>query len=100
MAVIANKSHDLPNTESYLTNKAMKSANTSQPPANPAPSDYHRRRLAAAARSVTVDGDVVYGQGFASAVPSDPGVYLIRDLRGLLYIGRSGDLRRRFVDHL
>ncbi|MGR3435839.1 MAG: GIY-YIG nuclease family protein [Shimia sp.] len=27
------------------------------------------------------------------------GVYLIHDLRGVLYVGRSNDLRRRFDEH-
>jgi excinuclease UvrABC nuclease subunit len=32
-------------------------------------------------------------------VPDDPGVYLIHDLRGVLYAGRSICLRRRFAEH-
>lgn len=32
-------------------------------------------------------------------VPDDPGVYLIHDLRGVLYAGRSICLRRRFTEH-
>jgi predicted GIY-YIG superfamily endonuclease len=32
-------------------------------------------------------------------IPDDPGVYLIHDLRGVLYAGRSICLRRRFAEH-
>lgn len=32
-------------------------------------------------------------------IPDDPGVYLIHDLRGVLYAGRTICLRRRFVEH-
>ncbi len=32
-------------------------------------------------------------------VPDEPGVYLIHDLRGVLYVGRTINLRRRFREH-
>jgi predicted GIY-YIG superfamily endonuclease len=32
-------------------------------------------------------------------VPDDAGVYLIHDLRGVLYVGQSRKLRQRFVQH-
>jgi predicted GIY-YIG superfamily endonuclease len=32
-------------------------------------------------------------------VPDDAGVYLIHDLRGVLYVGHSGKLRQRFAQH-
>lgn len=32
-------------------------------------------------------------------IPDEPGVYLIHDLRGVLYAGRSICLRRRFAEH-
>jgi predicted GIY-YIG superfamily endonuclease len=32
-------------------------------------------------------------------VPDDAGVYLIHDLRGVLYVGQSRHLRQRFVQH-
>lgn len=59
-----------------------------------------RRRLACQPLALTIDGDVPYLQGWASGVPPDPGVYLIRDMRGLLYVGRSNNLRSRFHQHL
>lgn len=59
-----------------------------------------RKRLACQPPAPTIDGDVPYLQGWASGVPPDPGVYLIRDMRGLLYVGRSNNLRSRFHQHL
>lgn len=32
-------------------------------------------------------------------IPDDAGVYLIHDLRGVLYVGQSRHLRQRFVQH-
>lgn len=32
-------------------------------------------------------------------VPNDAGVYLIHDLRGVLYVGQSRKLRQRFAQH-
>ena len=32
-------------------------------------------------------------------VPADAGVYLIHDLRGVLYVGQSRNLRQRFIQH-
>lgn len=32
-------------------------------------------------------------------IPDEPGVYLIHDLRGVLYAGRTVCLRRRFAEH-
>lgn len=59
-----------------------------------------RRRLVRQPPTVTIDGEVAYQQGWAAGVPTDAGVYLIHDMRGLLYVGRSMDLRRRFHQHL
>ena len=33
-------------------------------------------------------------------MPRRPGVYLIHDMRGVLYVGRADSLRRRFEEHL
>lgn len=38
--------------------------------------------------------------GLSGCVPPSEGVYLFHDLRGVLYVGRSTNLRRRFVQHL
>jgi excinuclease UvrABC nuclease subunit len=59
-----------------------------------------RRRVARQPPNAAIDGDVPYQQGWAAGVPPDAGVYLIRDMRGLLYVGRTTDLRRRFHQHL
>ena len=32
-------------------------------------------------------------------IPEDEGVYLIHDLRGVLYVGLSRNLRQRFIQH-
>ena len=60
----------------------------------------HRQRLLLAPPPLELDGSVRYRLGWALAVPNEPGVYLIHDLRGILYIGRADLLRRRFEDHL
>lgn len=49
--------------------------------------------------SVAPDGSVPYRLGWALGVPDDSGVYLIHDLRGMLYVGRADLLRRRFEEH-
>lgn len=46
-----------------------------------------------------LDGLVPFRLGWDMAVPRAGGVYLISDLRGPLYIGRTGDLRRRYDQH-
>lgn len=59
-----------------------------------------RRALIASPPLLELAGTVRYRFAWALAVPRRPGVYLIHDLRGVLYIGRAEDLRRRFEDHL
>lgn len=59
-----------------------------------------RRRVVRQPPNVDIDGDLPYQQGWEAGVPPQPGVYLIYDMRGLLYVGRSIDLRRRFHQHL
>jgi predicted GIY-YIG superfamily endonuclease len=48
---------------------------------------------------VDLDGSVKYSAGWQISVPSVGGVYIIHDLRGSLYAGRSNNLRRRFDEH-
>lgn len=45
------------------------------------------------------DGAVPYILVWGLAVPRLPGVYVINDVRGPLYVGRSVNLRRRFEEH-
>jgi len=42
---------------------------------------------------------VPYQYGYRYQIPDKPGVYLIHDLRGVLYAGRSISLRRRWQEH-
>ena len=60
----------------------------------------HRQLLLIDPPRVALDGAVSYRRGWALGVSESPGVYLIHDLRGMLYIGRADNLRRRFEDHL
>ena len=59
-----------------------------------------RQRLIYDPPDVDLDNDVTYNRGWALLVPHEAGVYLIRDLRGCLYVGKTCDLRRRFDQHL
>lgn len=38
-------------------------------------------------------------QGFMLSIPFKSGIYLFHDLRGIIYIGQSVNLRRRFDEH-
>lgn len=42
---------------------------------------------------------VPFALSYALEIPCRGGVYLIADLRGVLYVGRTDDLRRRFKQH-
>ncbi|MBW0090529.1 GIY-YIG nuclease family protein [Pseudonocardia sp. KRD-184] len=46
-----------------------------------------------------LDGTVAYVEGWALLVPTDSGVYLMHDLRGFLYIGRTRNLNARYRQH-
>lgn len=46
------------------------------------------------------DGAVPYMPTWSLCVPWAPGVYVVSDLRGPLYVGRTAQLRRRFYEHL
>lgn len=48
---------------------------------------------------ISLDGTVAYSMGGSLSVPRGPGVYLIHDLRGVLYIGRTANLHQRFLQH-
>jgi excinuclease UvrABC nuclease subunit len=45
-----------------------------------------------------IDGQTAFCQGHELYVPAYGGIYLIHDLRGILYVGKSVDLRRRFAE--
>lgn len=50
--------------------------------------------------SFTVDGSTSFNSAGGICVPDRPGIYFIRDFRGVLYIGRTENLKRRFNQHL
>lgn len=58
-----------------------------------------RQALVAEPPSIHLDGTVTYSQGGSLSVPQRPGVYLIHDLRGVLYVGRTANLYQRFFQH-
>jgi len=45
------------------------------------------------------DGRVVFHPNWVLSVPPTPGCYVIADIRGPLYVGRSTSLRQRFAEH-
>jgi hypothetical protein len=58
-----------------------------------------RERLIASPPSLELERSVPYRQGFALGVPPEPGIYLFHDFRGVIYVGQSDSLRRRFDEH-
>ena len=48
---------------------------------------------------IQLDGSVPFRRTSDVLVPPKGGVYLIHDLRGALYVGRTCDLLRRFQEH-
>jgi predicted GIY-YIG superfamily endonuclease len=48
---------------------------------------------------VRLDGSVPFRRTSDVLLPRSGGVYIIHDLRGALYIGRTGELLRRFQEH-
>jgi len=67
----------------------------------------HRRALTAAQRhdrlsldiKIVLDGTVPFRRTSDVLVPTRAGVYIIHDLRGALYVGRTCSLLRRFQEH-
>lgn len=60
-----------------------------------APKEARLKRAA----SISPDGSVPYTPTWGLAVPDAPGIYIINDLRGPLYVGKTNNLRRRFEEH-
>ena len=50
-------------------------------------------------RGFVLDGSVPFKRGWALSIPHLPGVYLIHDLRGVLYVGLTAILAQRFEQH-
>src|SRR5215470_12662107 len=62
-------------------------------------SSSRRKQDALAMPGITLDGTVWYRRGWSLSIPKEPGVYLIHDLRGVLYVGRTRNLLQRFEQH-
>ncbi len=58
-----------------------------------------REAFLAQSGELDVDGTVLFRGIQRQLVPDEEGVYLIHDLRGVLYVGRSTNLQRRFDEH-
>ena len=58
-----------------------------------------REALVSDPPEIRLDGTVDYTMGGSMSVPRAEGVYLIHDLRGVLYVGRTVNLHTRFVQH-
>lgn len=58
-----------------------------------------RASLLAPAPEFELAGSVPLRRARRFLVPDEPGVYLIHDLRGVLYAGRTVRLQRRFEEH-
>lgn len=58
-----------------------------------------RQRLITNPPLVNFEKTIPYRKGFAIDVPMTSGIYLVHDIRGVLYIGQSDNLRRRFDEH-
>ncbi|MER9490812.1 hypothetical protein NKI86_03145 [Mesorhizobium sp. M0320] len=56
-------------------------------------------RLLQATISWSPDGSVELVLTREFMIPNDAGVYIIHDLRGVLYVGQSRILRQRFIQH-
>lgn len=72
------------------------------PVVGPTRRDFHRNRavrLLTGPFDLVLDGSVQFTHTREWLVPARTGVYLIHDLRGVLYVGRTADLRRRFTEH-
>jgi predicted GIY-YIG superfamily endonuclease len=58
-----------------------------------------REALVQSPPEIALDGTVQYTAGGSIVMPPRPGVYLIHDLRGALYIGRTANLHTRYRQH-
>jgi hypothetical protein len=61
--------------------------------------ENNRRYLLEPKPRLFFDGFVPYRMGRDLLVPEKSGIYLFHDLRGVLYVGKTTNLRRRFTDH-
>ena len=68
-------------------------------PARPRRTLEQRHHCLSLKMKVELDGTVPFRRSSDMLVPPGAGVYLLHDLRGVLYVGRTCSLRRRFEEH-
>lgn len=66
---------------------------------NPETHSARAERLLSKEISWSPDGSIELVLAREFLVPDDAGVYIVHDLRGVLYVGQSRHLRQRFVQH-
>lgn len=76
-----------------------KTESTKLPKSRPSLLDHCRQALLQKAVDVELSGSTVFRHTRHIYVPKKSGVYLIHDLRGVLYVGRTRNLHRRFDGH-
>ena len=63
------------------------------------PFEEHRQALLYQAVDIELNGSTAFRHTRQLCIPRRGGVYLIHDLRGVLYVGRTCNLYRRFYEH-
>lgn len=76
-----------------------KEADPEKPQSRPYPLDRRRQALLHMPVDVELNGSTAFRHTRHIFVPKKAGVYLIHDLRGVLYVGRTCNLYRRFDEH-
>lgn len=80
--------------------KIPKQAEPPKPPQSPlCLLDKRRQALLHMPVDIELSGSTAFRHTRHIYVPKRAGVYLIHDLRGVLYVGRTRDLYRRFDEH-
>ena len=72
---------------------------TTKPPAPGRRTFDQRHQFLSLQIKVELDGTVPFRRASDLLVPDRSGVYILHDLRGALYVGRTCSLRRRFQEH-
>lgn len=77
-----------------------KQAESVEPPqSRPCLLDKHRQALLRMPVDIELSGSTAFRHTRHIYVPKKGGIYLIHDLRGVLYVGRTRNLYRRFDEH-
>ena len=77
----------------------MSHSNAYRPQSQQCLLDKRRQALLHIPLDVELSGSTAFRHTRHTYVPKKGGVYLIHDLRGVLYVGRSRNLYRRFDEH-